>query len=53
MGQSMVAIVQDDCTGCDLCILHCPFEALLPLQFNPEGRKHKKRPVVVLSLIHI
>ena len=49
MGQSMVAIVQDDCTGCDLCIMHCPFEALLPLQFNPDGRKHKKRPVVVVE----
>ena len=49
MGQSMVAIVQDDCTGCDLCIYHCPFEALLPLQLNPEGRKHNKRPVVVVE----
>ena len=49
MGQAMVAIVEDDCTGCDLCILHCPFEALLPLQVNPPGRKHAKRPVVVLE----
>jgi ferredoxin len=49
MGQSMVAIVQADCTGCDLCITHCPFEALLPLAVNPEGRKHTKRPVVVVE----
>ncbi|MGB0516596.1 MAG: 4Fe-4S binding protein, partial [Poseidonia sp.] len=49
MGQAMVAIVEDDCTGCDLCILHCPFEALLPLQVNPPGRSHPKRPVVVLE----
>ena len=49
MGQSMVAIVEDDCTGCDLCILHCPFEALLPLKINPPGRSHPKRPVVVLE----
>ena len=49
MGQSMDAIVEDDCTGCDLCILHCPFEALLPLQVNPPGRKHPKRPVIVLE----
>ncbi|MGY8728588.1 MAG: 4Fe-4S binding protein, partial [Candidatus Poseidoniales archaeon] len=27
----MVAITESDCTGCDLCISHCPFEALLPL----------------------
>ncbi len=45
----MVAIVQDDCTGCDLCITHCPFEALLPLKVNPEGRKRSKRPVVVIE----
>ena len=45
----MVAIVQDDCTGCDLCITHCPFEALLPLKVNPEGRKRSKRPVVVVE----
>ena len=25
MGQSMVAITEADCTGCDLCIPHCPF----------------------------
>ena len=49
MGQAMVAIVQDQCTGCDMCITHCPFEALLPLNFNPEGRKHNKRPVVVIE----
>ena len=49
MGQSMVAIVEDDCTGCDLCILHCPFEALLPLDLNPEGRTHPKRPVIVVE----
>ena len=49
MGQAMVAIVQDDCTGCDLCITHCPFEALLPLKNNPEARKRPKRPVVVIE----
>ena len=49
MGQSMVAIREADCTGCDLCIPHCPFEALLPLDKNPSGRTHKKRPVVVLA----
>ncbi|HJM54802.1 MAG TPA: 4Fe-4S binding protein [Poseidonia sp.] len=49
MGQAMVAIVQDDCTGCDMCITHCPFEALLPLKNNPEGRKKAKRPIVVIE----
>ena len=49
MGQSMVAITEAVCTGCDLCIPHCPFEALLPLTTNPPGRDHKKRPVVVLT----
>jgi len=47
MTQSMVAITQADCTGCDLCISHCPFEALLPLSFTPENRN--KRPVVVVE----
>ena len=45
MGQSMVAITSEDCTGCDLCIPHCPFEALLPLVKCPPNRK--KRPVIV------
>ncbi len=49
MGQSMVAITEADCTGCDLCIPHCPFEALLPLTHNPQERNHKKRPVVVVA----
>jgi len=49
MGQSMVAITEADCTGCDLCIPHCPFEALLPLSYNPQERNHKKRPVVVVA----
>jgi len=49
MGQAMVAITQQDCTGCDLCITHCPFEALLPLLVNPEHRQHPKRPVVVVE----
>lgn len=49
MGQSMVAITEPDCTGCDLCISHCPFEALLPLASNPESRQHKKRPIVVVA----
>jgi len=45
----MVAIIEDDCTGCDLCIPHCPFEALLPLLHSPEGREKPKRPVVVVE----
>ena len=45
MGQAMVAIRADDCTGCDRCIAHCPFEALLPLAICPDG--FKKRPVIV------
>lgn len=49
MGQSMVAIIEEDCTGCDLCIYHCPFEALLPLAVNPSGRTHPKRPVIVVE----
>ncbi|MBT5391644.1 MAG: 4Fe-4S binding protein [Euryarchaeota archaeon] len=49
MGQSMVAITESDCTGCDLCIPHCPFEALLPLASNPKLRTHKKRPIVVVA----
>jgi ferredoxin len=49
MGQSMVAIIEDDCTGCDLCIPHCPFEALLPMENSPKDRKHKKRPIIVLA----
>ncbi|PXY71120.1 MAG: hypothetical protein CXX83_00615 [Methanobacteriota archaeon] len=47
MGQAMVAIDEPKCTGCDLCIHHCPFEALLPLSECPPDRK--KRPVVVLN----
>ena len=49
MGQSMVAISQQICTGCDLCIAHCPFEALLPLAENPAQRKHSRRPVIVVE----
>ena len=47
MGQAMVEIISQDCTGCDLCLNHCPFEALLPLSDCPEGRR--KRPVVVIN----
>ena len=49
MVQNMVAITMEQCTGCDLCIPHCPFEALLPLQVNPPGRGHPKRPVIVVE----
>ena len=47
MGQAMVEILEPDCTGCDLCITHCPFEALLPLSECPDNRR--KRPVVVIN----
>ena len=47
MGQAMVEIIEPDCTGCDLCITHCPFEALLPLSECAPHRK--KRAVVVLN----
>jgi NAD-dependent dihydropyrimidine dehydrogenase PreA subunit len=46
MGQAMVSIVESDCTGCDLCITHCPFEALLPKASVTSG---KKRPVIVIE----
>ena len=46
MGQAMVEIDVENCTGCDLCITHCPFEALLPLENCPPG--YRKRPVVVV-----
>ncbi|MGB0616831.1 MAG: 4Fe-4S binding protein [Candidatus Poseidoniaceae archaeon] len=49
MGQAMVGITDSACTGCDLCIPFCPFEALLPLMENPTERKHPKRPVVVVE----
>lgn len=47
MGQAMVAITEEDCTGCDLCIPFCPFEALLPLAENT--REKGKRPVIVVE----
>ena len=47
MGQSMVAIEASDCTGCDLCIPFCPFEALLPLASTPPNVR--RRPVIVLD----
>jgi len=47
MGQAMVMIDDPACTGCDLCIPHCPFEALLPLTVNPVGRR--RRPVIVVE----
>lgn len=47
MGQAMVAIAEADCTGCDLCILHCPFEALLPRAEVLEHRR--KRDVIVVE----
>jgi NAD-dependent dihydropyrimidine dehydrogenase PreA subunit len=47
MGQAMVAITEEDCTGCDLCIPFCPFEALLPLAVNTRGKG--KRPVIVVE----
>ncbi|MBT4059403.1 MAG: 4Fe-4S binding protein [Euryarchaeota archaeon] len=46
MAQAMVKITASECTGCDLCITHCPFEALLPLTECPPN--HRKRPVVVI-----
>ena len=46
MGQAMVAITEADCTGCDLCIHHCPFEALLPRAHVLEHRR--KRDVLVM-----
>ena len=49
MGQAMVGITDSACTGCDLCIPFCPFEALLPLAENPVERSHPKRPVVVVE----
>ena len=47
MGQAMVAIEESECTGCDLCIPFCPFEALLPLAENP--RSKGKRPLIVVE----
>jgi len=47
MGQAMVAIDAEDCTGCDLCIHHCPFEALLPRAHLLPGRR--KRDVLVIA----
>ena len=47
MTQSMVAISQSDCTGCDQCITHCPFEALLPALEIPPGMS--KRPIIVVE----
>jgi ferredoxin len=47
MGQAMVAITEEDCTGCDLCIPFCPFEALLPLAENT--REKQMRPVIVVE----
>ncbi len=47
MGQAMVAISEPACTGCDLCIHHCPFEALLPRFETLPGRK--KRDVIVMA----
>ena len=49
MVQAMVGITMEDCTGCDLCIPFCPFEALLPLQERPDGHPHARRPVVVVE----
>lgn len=49
MVQAMVAITQGACTGCDLCITFCPFEALLPLTERPADHPHAKRPVVVVE----
>jgi len=49
MGQSMVKIAEELCTGCDLCLLHCPFEALVPYATIPMGRTHPKRPILVLD----
>ncbi len=43
----MVIIDEQDCTGCDLCILHCPFEALLPRAHTLPHRR--KRDVIVLN----
>ena len=49
MVQAMVSITQGACTGCDLCITFCPFEALLPLTERPADHPHAKRPVVVVE----
>ena len=46
MGQAMVSIVESDCTGCDLCITHCPFEALLP---KASASSKIKRPIIVVE----
>jgi len=43
----MVVIDEQDCTGCDLCILHCPFEALLPRAHTLSHRR--KRDVIVIN----
>ncbi len=46
---AVIAIVDEDCTGCELCVADCPYDALRMADRGPEVTGHRDRLVAVVD----
>ncbi len=46
---AVISITDDACTGCELCVADCPYDALHMAERGPEATEHRDRLVAVVD----